>query len=94
MTTTVITEALHEAGAELRAVTARMDAREAELRERLRAYKRVTCTAERWDRMCALLDLACDNLKHTQCRDGDAARCPACGLEAAIEDMLAQAKGE
>lgn len=63
-----------------------------EARARLRAYKRVSCSAERWDRMCALLDLARDTLRHTECRDGDATRCPACALEAEIDKMLAEAR--
>lgn len=55
---------------------------------RVKAYKLVTCTAERWDRMLSLLDLARDHLKHSACIDDDASRCPACALEAQIDEML------
>jgi hypothetical protein len=65
---------------------------DAEARARLLAYKRVTCTGEKWDRMLGLLELARDNLRHTECRDGDATRCPSCGLEAEIDDMLKDAR--
>lgn len=59
-----------------------------EAQARLRAYKGVTCTGEKWDRMLGLLELARDHLHHVECIDSDATHCAACALEAEIDSML------